>query len=223
MLESLLAVYDALPSLLMGSLVTVATIICSMALGLIVGVPLSLAQVYGPRPLRLCVGLYVWFFRGIPILVLLYLFYFGICFQLGIDISEFTASCLVLGFTSAAYQSQIFRGAVNSLPSGQLKAARALGMSDPTAVCAVILPQAMRLALPGWSNEYSILLKDSVLVSVLGSMELMFRVKAIATRTEEFFAMYAAAAVLYFIITSVGVRLLRRLEKRLSIPGYAHL
>jgi polar amino acid transport system permease protein len=179
-------------------------------------------QIYGSAPVRAAVGIYVWFFRGVPILVLLYLFYFGVCFSLGLDLSAFSASCLVLGLTSAAYQSQIFRGAINSLPAGQLRAARSLGMSDSTAIAVILLPQALRLSIPGWSNEYSILLKDSVLVSVLGTMELMFRTKAMATHTEEFTAFYATAAVLYFLITLLGVRLLRLLERTLRIPGYTH-
>ncbi|MDR2161713.1 MAG: amino acid ABC transporter permease [Desulfovibrio sp.] len=222
MTASLIIIQGALPSLLTGALITIGTVICAMLLGLVLGVPLSVLQIYGPAPVRFAVRIYVWFFRGVPILVLLYLFYFGICFALGLDLSAFPASCLVLGLTSAAYQSQIFRGAINSLPAGQLKAARALGMDDFSAIAAILLPQALRLSIPGWSNEYSILLKDSVLVSVLGTMELMFRTKAMATTTEEFTAFYATAALLYFLITLLGVRLLRLLEKALRIPGYTH-
>ena len=223
MLESLIAIQNAAPSLLVGACVTIGTVLCALLLGFFMGVPMAVMQVYGPAPLRYAVGLYAWFFRGVPILVLLYLFYFGLCFSLGLDIPAFAAACLVLGFTSAAYQSQIFRGAINSLPAGQLKAARALGMTEFAAIRNIVLPQALRLSIPGWSNEYSILRQDSVLVSVLGTMELMFRVKAIATRTEEFTALYLAAAALYFLITFLGVRLLRLLEKYLHIPGYTHL
>lgn len=223
MIDSLITIQTAMPTLLLGACVTIATVLCALALGFILGVPMAVLQVYGPAPARWAVGAYAWFFRGVPILVLLYLFYFGVCFSLNIDIPAFVASCMVLGFTSGAYQSQIFRGAINSIPAGQLKAARAMGMRDSTAIFNVILPQALRLSIPGWSNEFSILLKDSVLVSVLGTMELMFRVKAIATRTEEFMALYLAAAVMYFLITFLGVRLLRLLEKSLRIPGYTHL
>jgi polar amino acid transport system permease protein len=169
--------------------------------------------------------------------VLLYLFYFGLIYQLlpltfslgGLEFdisfarSPFAASCVVLGLTSAAYQSQIFRGAINSLPAGQLKAARALGMHDSKAITHIILPQALRLSIPGWSNEYSILLKDSALVSVLGTMELMSRTKAIATSTAEYTAFYVTAALLYFSITILGVQSLRLAEKLFRIPGYTHL
>ncbi len=210
----------ALPWLLQGGLVTIATIAAAMSLGLVLGVPFAVAQTYGPPPLRRLVGLYVWFFRGVPILVLLYLFYFGLIFQLGLDMAPFTAAALVLGLTSAAYQSQIFRGAILSLPVGQMKAARALGMSTGTAIRCIILPQSLRLSIPGWSNEYSILLKDSALVSVVGILDIMARAKNQASSTSEYVAFYAAAAALYFFITFIGVRLLRYAERALRIPGY---
>ena len=237
MQESISTVIGALPWILNGALVTIGTVFCAMLLGFVFGVPMAVGQVYGGPVLRRLVGLYVWFFRGVPILVLLYLFYFGLVYQLSplefslfgkscsinLDISPFAASCLVLGLTSTAYQSQIFRGAISSLPGGQLRAARALGMRDSTAIRSIILPQALRLSIPGWSNEYSILLKDSALVSVLGTMELMSRTKAIATSTAEYSAFYITAAVLYFLITYVGVKGLRQMEKYWRIPGYAQL
>ena len=237
MQESIITVFGALPWILNGAFITVCTVVSAMLIGLVFGVPMAVGQIYGGPVTRRLVGLYVWFFRGVPILVLLYLFYFGLVYQLNplefslfgkafsinLDISPFAASCLVLGLTSTAYQSQIFRGAIQSLPGGQLKAARALGMRDSTAIVHIVLPQALRLSIPGWSNEYSILLKDSALVSVLGTMELMSRTKAIATSTAEYTAFYVTAAVLYFIITFIGVRGLRKLEKRFRVPGYSHV
>lgn len=234
--ESLITVAGAMPWIFNGACITVGTVLSAMFLGLLLGVPMAVGQVYGGTVTRKVIGLYVWFFRGVPILVLLYLFYFGLVYQLSplefslfghtftmnMDLSPFAASCIVLGMTSAAYQSQIFRGAINTLPSGQLKAARALGMRDSSAIIWIILPQALRLSIPGWSNEYSILLKDSALVSVLGTMELMSRTKAIATSTAEYTAFYATAAIMYFIITFIGVRGLRYAEKSIRIPGYSH-
>ena len=221
-MNSLLVVYNALPSILSGSLVTVGNVTLSLTMGLLLGVPMAVAQVYGGPWLRRLVALYVWFFRGVPILVLLFLCY-GLFISLGITLDPFFICCIVLGSTSTAYQSQIFRGAIESLPHGQLNAARALGMRESTGICSIILPQALRLSIPGWSNEYSILLKDSALVSVLGTMELMSRTKAIATSTAEYSAFYLTAALLYFLITILGVRSLRWAEKSLRIPGYTHL
>lgn len=234
MLDSITTVFGAMPWILQGAGITVGTVLLAMLLGFCLGVPMAVGQVYGGPALRRLIGLYVWFFRGVPILVLLYLFYFGVVYQLSpleftllgrdvslnLDLSPFAASCIVLGLTSTAYQSQIFRGSLNTLPHGQLKAARALGMTDGSAIVSILLPQALRLSIPGWSNEYSILLKDSALVSVLGTMELMSRTKAIATSTAEYTAFYVAAALLYFIITFLGVRGLRFVEKTCSIPGY---
>lgn len=222
MLTSLFNVFEALPNILAGSVVTVSIVVCSLGLGFALGVPLAVSQVYGSRPLRWAVAGFVWFFRGTPILVLLFLFYYGLPMALGFDISAFAASCLVLGFASAAYQSQIFRGSILSLPAGQLKAARALGMLDGAGVRSIILPQALRFSIPGWTNEFSILLKDSALVFVLGgAQDMMARTHFAASRTYDHIAFYLTAGVLYCLITLIGLKALRQLEKKVYIPGYA--
>lgn len=221
MLESLLAIKEALPYILQGSLVTVGIVLGAMSLGLALGVPMAVAQVYGNRLLRLLAGIYVWFFRGVPVLVLLFLFYFGLFNLIGLNISAFSASVLVLGLRGVAYQSQIFRGAMQSLPQGQLKAARAIGMSETKAISSIVLPQAMRLSIPGWSNEYSIVLKDSAIAFVLGTSEIMSRTHFVASRTYEQLALYITAGVIFFLLTWAGIRLLQALEKRVSIPGYS--
>ncbi len=221
-MESLLAITDALPYLIRGSLVTIGIVIGAMAFGLIAGVPMAVMQVYGKRPIRWIANIYVWFFRGVPVLVLLMLFYFGLFTMLNINLSAFTAATLVLGLASTAYQSQIFRGAIQSLPQGQLKAANALGMSDLRAIVTIILPQALRLSIPGWSNEYSIVLKDSALAFVLGTTEIMARTHFVASRTYQHLPLYIAAALLYFCLTWLGVKGLRRLEKKVRIPGYSY-
>ena len=151
-------------------------------------------QVYGPSFIRRLIGVYVWFFRGMPILLLLFLFYFGLFEVIGLNLSTITASCLVLGMASAAYQSQIRH---------------------------IVLPQALRLSIPGWSNEFSILLKDSALCFVLGTPEIMARTHFVASRTYEHLPLYITAGLLYFGITLVGVHILRVLERKVHIPGYA--
>lgn len=218
--DKLLVIGEALPYILGGVIVTVGTVVGALALGLILGIPMAVGQIYGATPVRLFVRIYVWFFRGTPLLVLLFLFYFGLFPFLGMDVSAFAASCLVLGLTSTAYQSQIFRAAISALPMGQMKAARALGMSDAQALRTIILPQALRLSLPGWSNEFSILLKDSALAYALGTPEIMARVNFVATRTYTHLPMYIVAAILYFLITLIGLYFLRALERKVRIPGY---
>ncbi len=228
--NSLLVIWDSLPYMLGGIWYTLALIAGAMGLGLVLGIPLSVTQVYGPRPLQRVVGFYVWLFRGIPVLVQLYLFYFGLLAYLGnygplhaigVD-SAFFAAILVLGLTSAAYQSQIFRGAILSLPPGQLKAARALGMSDATAITTIILPQALRLSIPAWSNEFSILLKDSALAFVIGVLEIMSRTRSVAATTHEPLPMALFAGILFYVLTLIGVKALRMLENKVRIPGYAN-
>lgn len=228
--EALTAIWEALPYILSGAWYTLGLILGAMGLGLVLGVPLAVGQVYGPSPVQRVIGFYVWIFRGIPILVQLYLFYFGILAWLGeyklfstLHLnSAFAAAILVLGLTSAAYQSQIFRGAILSLPSGQLKAARALGMSDFTAIKSIILPQALRLSIPAWSNEYSILLKDSALAYVIGVLEIMARTRSVAATTHQPLPLALFAGVLFFILTWLGVRALKYLETKVRIPGYTH-
>lgn len=220
-MDKIPVILDALPYILQGSLVTIITVLGSLALGFFIGVPMAVLQVYGPVCARWIIGIYVWFFRGMPILLLLFLFYFGLFEVIGLNLSTITASCLVLGMASAAYQSQIFRGAIQNLPDGQLHAARALGMSDFQAIRCIILPQALRLSIPGWSNEYSILLKDSALCFVLGTPEIMARTHFVASRTYEHLPLYITAGLLYFAITLAGVHVLRTLERKVHIPGYA--
>ncbi|MBN2397002.1 MAG: amino acid ABC transporter permease [Deltaproteobacteria bacterium] len=221
MTESLTILYGALPYLLRGSLVTIAVVAGAMMIGLAAGIHLAVGQVYGGRWLRRMIVAYVWFFRGVPLLVLLFLFYFGLFSLLRINLSAFTVSVIVLGLISAAYQSQIFRGAIMSLPEGQMKAARALGMSDRKAIFLIILPQALRLSIPGWSNEYSIVLKDSAVAYALGVMEMMARAHFVASRTYEHLPLYFAAGILFMILTYLGTKGLRILEEKVRIPGYS--
>ena len=217
-----LVIKESFPYLLEGAGVTAMAVVGAMFLGLLIGVNLAVLQVYGPRLLGRIAGLYVWFFRGVPVLVLLFLFYFGLFSLMEVNLSAFSSVILVLGMTSGAYQSQIYRGAMEGLPYGQLKAARALGMSDCKAITNIILPQALRLSIPGFSNEYSIILKDSALAFVLGTSEIMARTHFVASRTYQHLPLYVTAGILYFILTWLGVKALRRLEEKARIPGYSH-
>ena len=220
--EGWVAVLDALPYMLGGSAVTVVVVLGAMTLGFVIAVPLAVGHVYGGPLARRMISIYVWFFRGVPLLVLLFLFYFGLCSLLDINLSAFTVAVVVLGLISSAYQSQIFRGAMQSLPEGQLKAARALGMSDSKAIAFIILPQALRLSIPAWSNEYSIILKDSAVTYALGVAEIMARTHFVATRTYQHLPLYILAGVIYLVLTYAGTKGLRLLENKVRIPGYSH-
>ena len=212
-----------LPVLLAGAGVTCIVVVGAMAFGLFFGLPLSVAQVYGPKPVRWLVSIYVWLFRGTPILVLLYLIFFGLFWMLNFHINEVLAVIFIMGLTSTAYQSQIFRGSLQSLPAGQLKGARALGMTDFQAIKNIILPQAMRISIPGWSNEYSIILKDTALAYAVGCKEIMSYAKGLAVSNGNLaLPILIMAGIIYLIITVIGLQLLRKLERKIRIPGYSH-
>ena len=219
-LEKIAVIVDALPYILQGSIVTLVIVFGAMCLGLLMGVPFAIGQVYGPPIVQRIIGLYVWFFRGVPILILMFLFYFGVFELVGLNLSALTTTALVLGMTSAAYQSQIFRGAILTLPQGQQKAAAALGMNRRQTICSIVLPQALRVSIPAWSNEYSIILKDSALAYVVGAMDMFTRTHFVASRTYEHLTLFILVGALYLIITVVGVHFLSKLEKKLRIPGY---
>jgi len=220
MMEDLVMIYGALPYLLKGSIVTIELVSGALGLGLIMGIPMSAGQVYGSKPISKIISFYVWFFRGLPVLVLLFLFYFGLFPLLKINLSAFTTAVLVLGLRSTAYQSQIFRGSIQSLRKEQMLAARSIGMSRFKAVIYIILPQALRMSIPGWSNEYSIILKDSAITYALGVMEILTRGNFIATRTYKPMPVFLTCAVIFLILTYGGVKLLDLLEKKVRIPGY---
>ncbi len=218
-MHSLQVVWEALPAILPGIIVTIGNVAIALGLGMLMGVPFAIGQVYGPPLIKRFVALYVWFFRGVPILVLLFLFY-GFFISLGLPANPFIIACTVLGCTSAAYQSQIYRGAINSIPTGQLQAARALGMTDLQGIWHIILPQMARLSLPGWANEFSILLKDSAICFVLGTQDIMAKTSFVAARTHEHLALYAAAGAIYFFLTWIVLKALRKVERIYQVPGY---
>jgi len=190
-----------------------------LAIGLTIGIFLALGQVYGPRPIIAVISAYEKFFRAVPALVLLFLFFFGSSY-FGFNLSPFLSAVLALGFRSSAYQSQIFRGAIQSVDEGQMMAARSLGMSKVQTIKSIILPQAIRLAIPPWSNEYSSVLKDTSLAYAVGVVELVREGRYIIVRTFEPMLIYITIALLYFILTYAGNKLLALLEKKLTIPGY---
>ncbi len=205
-------IITALPTMLEGSVITLITVIGSLFIGCALGIPMALLYSYGPYYIQSVIALYLWFFRGIPILLLLFLFYFGIFEVLGINFSAIATSCIVLGMVSAAYQTQIIKGALQAIPHGQFAAAQSLGMTTQQTIYTIIFPQAFRLSFPGWINEYSILLKDSALCFVLGTPELMAKTQFIASRTYEHLMLYLIAGSLYFCLTLIGVFFLKYLE-----------
>lgn len=220
--SSIAVIIDSFPYLLQGSLNTAGIVFGAMFFGLIIGILVSVGLVYGNKPVQLILRGYVWFFRGVPVIVQLFLFYFGLFSFLDIKFSAFTSVTIILGWTTGAYQANIFKGAILSLPKGQFKAASALGMSNAQAVRSIIMPQVLRMSIPAWSNEYSIILKDSALAFVIGAPEIMARTQFVASRTYQHLSLYIAAGILYFILTWAGVYVLDRIYKAVRVPGYSH-
>ncbi|MDI6867300.1 amino acid ABC transporter permease [Methanoculleus sp.] len=212
---------DWSPYILRGVASTLGLVLIALALGVLLGLPMALGQVYGSRPVRWIIGVYVWFFRGLPILVLLFLFWFGIFPATGLGhLSAFVVGAVVLGLRGAAYQSQIFRGSIQSVGEGQMIAARSLGMSRFAAIRSVILPQALRIALPAWSNEYPNILTDSAVCYAIGVVELLTITSRIVVQTHITMPIYLTAAAIFIVLNYGGLKLLHALEERVAIPGF---
>ena len=223
MFESFSAVTSSAEYLLGGVGVTLALVAVSLLIGFVCGMILTICQVYGSWIIQRIVDIYVWFFRGLPNIVLLFLFYFAFFPMVGLNISPFAVAVTVLGLRSAAYQSQIFRGAIQSISDGQMLAARSLGMTRAQAVCHVILPQALRLSLPGWSNEYPVLLTDSAVAYLIGVAEFLTRTSQMILLTREPMIMYLTCAVVFILLNYGGMTLIQYVEKKVRIPGIGHV
>jgi polar amino acid transport system permease protein len=208
------------PYLLGGVSITLGMVGIALGIGIVLGLPFALVQVYGARAHRICIGAYAWFFRGLPVLVLLFLFYFGIFPALGLDLPAFMVGAIVLGLRGAAYQSQIFRGAIQSINEGQMTAALSLGMTRLTAIKSIILPQSLRIALPGWSNEYPEILTDSAICYAIGVAELLTRTSQIVSVTYITMPIYLFCAVIFIILNYAGMWIIQKIELKVAIPGF---
>ena len=220
MSDAVSAVLTSAPYLLEGMGVTLALVALALLIGFLCGIVLTIGQVYGPRYIKRLVDIYVWFFRGLPNIVLLFLFYFALFPMTGFDVPAFAVAVVVLGLRSAAYQSQIFRGAIESIADGQMLAARSLGMTKWQSIRTVILPQALRLSLPGWSNEYPVLLTDSAVAYVIGVAELLTRTAQVISKTGEPMVLYLTCAVIFILLNYGGIMLIQRVEEQVRSPGF---
>ena len=209
---------DIAPRLLQGTATTFQLTALAIGLGLAGGVLLALGRVYGNKPIYWVSTAYVQFVRGTPVLVQLFLIYYGLpVFEIRLD--SLTAAIIGLGLNSAAYQAEYFRGAIQSISRGQMLAARAIGMTNLQAIRYVILPQALRIVIPPWSNELIYTLKYSSVAFIIGAPELMATGQIIASRNFRYFEVFLIVAFIYLICVLVISKLLDRAEQRLKIPG----
>ncbi|WAG79311.1 cystine ABC transporter permease [Metapseudomonas furukawaii] len=212
---SLQLALDSAPFLLKGAVYTVVLSLGGMFFGLLLGFLLALARLYGFTPLRWLAQVYVSFFRGTPLLVQLFMIYYGLP-QLGIQLEPLPAALIGFSLNMAAYTSEILRAAIASIDKGQWEAAASIGMSRSQTLVRAILPQAARTALPPLGNSFISLVKDTALAATIQVPELFRQAQLITARTFEIFTLYLAAALIYWVLATVLSHFQTRLEARVN-------
>jgi len=210
---------DVVSALAKGLWVSVQLIVPSAILGVIIGVTVGALRVYGNPLVKTIANGYVLVFRGFPLVVQLFIWYFGLPY-IGIYLPAFVAAVIGFSLCSGAYQSEYVRGAFLSVKTGQTLAARALGFSNIKMILFVTLPQAFRRALPGCGNEIIYLIKYSSLAYMITCIELTGEGKIIASDSFRYTETFMVIGVVYLLLTSVAAWMLRRLETRLHLPGF---
>lgn len=217
------------PYYLEGMKNTVLLALATVLLGGLIGLLLVLGRISGKRPLRFLTGAYVEFVRGTPLLVQLFIIYYGLpalgvtfydnktlSAVIGIGLSEFIPGVIALGLNSGAYVCEIFRSGIQSIDKGQTEAARSLGLSHRQTLQYIIFPQAFRTALPTLGNEFVAIIKESSIVSVIGIADLMYKANIVRGNTFLPFEPLLVAALCYFLLTYPLSRLLARIEKGMN-------
>lgn len=203
-------------ALLLGMLWTIAITVSAGLLSFFGGILFAVIELYAPFVIRLPFRFVAWLFMGTPLLLQLFLIYFGLV-QIGIDLPAFVAGVIGLGLHYAVYNSELIQTAIIAVDKGQMEAARTLGLSRRQALVRVVIPQAVRAVIPPIGSMKIALLKDSALVSVIGVAELTLAAQLAIGRTYRPFEFYAAAAVLYYIINLGMEAVIRRIERRIAV------
>ena len=206
------------PELLRGLVVTLEITALCVGMGVVFGLVLAIARLYGHALAYWLATVYINFFRGVPILVQLFLVYYGLP-SIGLRLEPFTAGVLALGLNTSAYQAEYFRGAIRSLPAGQLVAARSIGMTRFQAIRSILLPQAVRVVIPPWSNELILMLKYSSIVFFATVTDLMGAGLLIAGESFRYFEVFILVAGLYLAVVLALTVILRAIEAWLRVPG----
>ncbi|WP_269319546.1 amino acid ABC transporter permease [Aeromonas jandaei] len=203
------------PLLSAGLIFTVPLTLITFVLGILLGLLVALVRLYCPTPLVALVRFYVWLIRGTPLLVQLFLIFYGLP-SAGIVLDAFTAA--VIGFTLniGAYSSEIIRATLAAIPKGQWEAAYSIGMNWPQVMWRVILPQAARIAVPPLSNTFISLVKDTSLAAAVTVPELFQAAQRLASVTYEPLILYSETALIYLMFSSVLSTLQDRLERKLT-------
>ena len=216
-----------LPAILEGLGLTLRVSALSLAIACVFGLIGAAAKLSGSRAARWSAEVYTTLIRGMPELVLMLLIFYG--GQIGInmlaesqgwdyiDIPPFVAGVLTIGFIFGAYLTETFRGAILAVPKGQAEAGLAFAMSRNMVWWRIVLPQMVRHAIPGFSNNWLIMIKASALVSIIGLDDMVHRAGLAAASTRSPFTFYVAVALIYLTLTSVSIFALSRLEARFSL------
>ncbi len=204
------------PMLLKAAILTLEVSISGMILAIAVGFTLAVMRVFGPWPLRWIAMLYIELVRGTPLLIQLYIIFFGLP-AIGIKFSPFLAGVLGLGLNYAAYEAENYRAGLLAVPKGQMEAARALGLTHRQGLFHVVIPQSFRMVLPPVTNDFISLLKDSSLVSMVTLLDLTGAYNRIASQTFDYFGTGLLIAAIYLLIGLPFVRLARYTEEKLAV------
>ena len=209
-------VVNSFPLLLLGAGVTIKITAMSVALGVIIGLFVGIARICHVKPLRVLAAVYVDFFRGTPLLVQIFLFYFAVPVITGQRIDPYVAAVGSCGINSGAYVAEIVRAGIQSIDEGQMEAGRSLGMTWAQTMRYIIVPQAIKRVIPPLGNEFIALLKDSSLVSVIGFEELTRRGQLIIAKTYGSLEIWFSVAIIYLAMTLTISRFVAYLEKRFN-------
>jgi His/Glu/Gln/Arg/opine family amino acid ABC transporter permease subunit len=209
-------IVESIPFLVKGAVYTVQVSVLAIVFGLVLGWMLGLVAVSGVRWLRAIAWGYVQFIRGTPLLVQIFLIYFGLP-ALGINIPAYWSGVIALGLNSAGFQAEIVRAGIESIDRGQTEAARSIGMSGFQTLLFILVPQTIRRVIPPLTNELITLTKSSSLLSAIAVLELTHAGQAIIARTFAPFEIYAAVAVFYLILVAALSRGSALLERRVFV------
>ena len=207
---------ESFPSLMSGLQMTLILTVVSLVIALILGLVFGLFQVSKNKLLRVIATIYVDIFRGTPLIVQAFFIYFGIPAALDIRITAVVAGLITLSLNAGAYMAEIVRGGIQSVEKGQMEAARSLGLPYGKAMSKVVLPQAIRIMIPSFINQFVITLKDTSILSIIGINELTQSGKIIIARNLESFQMWLIVGIIYFIIIMILTKVSNALERRIK-------
>ncbi len=206
---------DSFPKLLMaGVKVTVPITLGAFAISVLLGILLAVVQVANVKVLKQIAKIYIWIFRGTPVLVQLFIIFFGLPY-VGIVIEAVPAAIIGFGLNLAAYNAESIRAAIESVPKGQTEAALMVGLSTPQLMMRIILPQAFRVAFPSLWNNLISLVKDTSLASSITVVEMFTKAQQIAARTYEPLLLYSEAALIYLVFCTVLTWIQSFVEKKM--------